>query len=232
MTTSHRHCPSGLAVATALVLGIAATGAGAVPLNTAFTGQSYLDTALPGTTDAARPELSGVVLQDVDTPFVLGNLTGYVQNRVVREDGTGTLDFYWRVVVDSTSSGDGINALRIGNFGYSDLTDADWRIDGLGTIPASTGQVFNPADYPAGDINFQFGSAVAPGDSSSFFFLHTDATNYAETALYDVWENNDTFTGTFSTFAPAVPEPTPAATLALGLMALGWLRGRRVRSRD
>jgi len=226
VTTTHRSSLSALAVAAALMAGCAA--AGATPLDNGFSGQNFLDTPLAGTTSAARPELAGVVLADVDTPFTLGSASGVVQNRVVRENGTGTLDFYWRVMVDpSTQASDAIHALRLGNFGYAYMTDADWRIDGLGTVDPSTARLFNPAIHPEGDINFLFGPNVAAGESSAFFFLHTGATAFAETASYDLLTGSDAISGQFSTFAPAVPEPTPAVLLGLGLLTLGWLRNRR-----
>lgn len=44
-------------------------------------------TALPGTDLASRPELSGVIVDTITTPFSLTarNLTGNVESRVVRE---------------------------------------------------------------------------------------------------------------------------------------------------
>ena len=220
---------SALAAAAALLLG--ATAGHAVPLANGFTSQPFLDTALPGTTNAARPELGGLVLADVDTPFTVGGVSGVVQNRVVRETSTGTLDFYWRVVVDPTSTGTGVSALRLEDFGYADLTDADWRIDGLGTVHAGTARLFNPAVHPTGDLNFLFDGTVDGGESSSFLMLHTNATSYAETAGYDLLVGpSQTLSGGFSTFAPAVPEPAPAAMLALGLLALAGLRARRTRA--
>lgn len=89
--------PSVIAAATCAALAtLAPTGAHAVPLNNAFVAQPYLDTGLPGTTVAARPELAGVVLADTMQPLTFSGLalSGTVQNRVVRETGTGTLDFY------------------------------------------------------------------------------------------------------------------------------------------
>jgi hypothetical protein len=206
----------------------------AVPLNNGFVAQPFLDTALPGTTLAARPELAGTVLQDVITPFSFGalNIFGTVQNRVVREDGTGTLDFYWRILVDPASTGGGIGAFRLIDFGYSNLTDADWRIDGLGANGPEIGRLFNPATHPEGAINFLFDPAVAAGaDGSNFFFLHTSATNYALTANYDLLGGpNQTLSGVFQTFAPsAVPEPSVLAMLGLGLAAIGVAKRRRAR---
>jgi hypothetical protein len=233
MTRPRRLVPSALAFAAGLLLASTAGIAGATPLDNAFTGQLSIDTPLHGTTVAARPELAGLIVADLDKPFTLGSLTGDVQSRVVREDGTGTLDFYWRVELDpSTASTGGIESLRLDDFGYAHLTDADWRIDGVGTVPAATARLFNPASYPEGAVNFLFGSPVTAGESSNFFFLHTNATEFAETADYDIVASNDTFTSAFDTFAPAVPEPAPAMLVALGLLTLGWLRSRRVPARD
>lgn len=215
--------------ATALILG--ATAAPAVPLANGFTSQPFLDTALPGTTNAARPELAGLVLADVDTPFSVGGVTGYVQNRVVRETASGTLDFYWRVVVDPTATGTGVSALRLEDFGDASLTDADWRIDGVGTVHADTARLFNPTGHPTGDLNFLFDGSVDAGESSSFLLLHTNATAFAQTAGYDLLVgSSQTLSGGFGTFAPAVPEPASAALLALGLLGLAGLRARRTRA--
>ena len=163
--------------------------------------------------DQAAPELAGTVLQDVITPFSFAalNISGAVQNRVVREDGTGTLDFYWRILVDPASTGGGIGAFRLTDFGYSNLTDADWRIDGVGANGPDIGRLFNPATHPDGAINFLFDPSVAAGAAgSNFFFLHTSATNCALTANYDLLGGpNQTLSDVFQTFAPsAVPEPS------------------------
>src|SRR5215213_4444427 len=58
---------------------------------------------LPGVTAAAQPVLAGVVIRDVAIPFSVNNgvgqtiFRGTLQDRVVRENATGTLDFYQTV---------------------------------------------------------------------------------------------------------------------------------------
>jgi hypothetical protein len=215
-------------LAAAALLLVAAASAQAVALNNAFTSEPFLDTPLGGTTFAARPELGGTVVADDLAPFSFNGVTGTVQNRVVRETGTGTLDFYWRVMVDASSQG-GVQAFRLANFGYSFMTDADWRIDGLGSPAPLVGRLFNPATHPEGAINFLFTDpAVGPDTSSRFFFLHTSATSFGKTAMYDMLcAPNDCVSGSFATYAPAVPEPSTTLLAALGLGALGVLRRRR-----
>ena len=61
----------------------------------------FLDFPLEGVTVAGEPTISGIIVEDVRTPFRVEvdneSLSGHVQNRVVRSGETGTLSFYWRV---------------------------------------------------------------------------------------------------------------------------------------
>jgi len=205
----------------------------AVTLDKNFAGNpNFKDTVLPGTTAVARPELSGTVLEDQMQSITFAGLSFTIQNRVVRETTSGTLDFYWRIRDISpsgatTSPPGALSAFRLGNFGYASIVDADWRSDSDGTVGPSSARVFNPLMNPSGDINFLFGpTTVGLSDESTFFFLHTDATSYARTAVYDLLADAQ-LSGPFMTFAPAVPELQTWLLMAGGLLALGWIKRRQ-----
>ncbi len=197
-------------------------------------------TLLSGTTVAAQPALAGTVLQDVLEPFTINlgagsSVNGYVQDRVVRETGSGTLDFYYRLFngIDPcgcTLSSQGSIGVS-GRSGFSGVTtDVNYRTDGLGTVaPSGASRTANGSDILFGFLS----NPVVPGESSLFYFVKTNATAY-----------NDLGTGTligfnasggfgqtqFATFEPVAPVPLPAASwlFASGLLGLAAL-GRRVR---
>lgn len=206
-----------------LSLSLASLSANAVLLNPGDI------TALPGTTAAAEPQLAGVVLVDEIVPFSFtsdGFISGTVQQRIVRSDADGTLDFYWRVFNDINSQA-AIGSFRIGDF-YAPEYNANWRIDGLGDVAPDSAHRFTGINDAS--VNFLFSNGLLPGTSSNFFFFDTTATDYAMTAQFDL-------TGTgiggisdlYAAYSPVskIPEPSVIAILALGLISMGLGMNRR-----
>lgn len=185
------------------------------------------DYAISGTTVAANPQLAGLVLEDTISNFSISgageSLLGTIQNRVVRSSVDGTLDFYWRI---TPTSGEGdISAFRVLGFdGYT--LNADWRVDGLGSVAPTTARYFGPG---SGAINFLFdGGEVGVGQSSYFFFLDTNATSYSKTGQFDLLcANSGCISQLYETYAPSVPIPQSAWLLGSGLMGVVSLRRRQ-----
>lgn len=185
---------------------------------------------LPGTTVAADPQLAGVVEVDEIVPFSFaaygGTVSGDVQVRVVRSSVDGTVDFYWRVFNDEESSG-AIGSFRLGEF-VTDVYDADWRIDGLGSVAPGSAHRFGGAFDSF--VNFNFGDLLAPGETSRFFFLDTGATSYARNIIWDLANVDHTqISGLFSGYGPiaTVPEPGTATLMLLAFGALGAAARRK-----
>jgi hypothetical protein len=205
-------------------------------------------TTLSGTTLALQPQLAGLVLEDRVVPFSFelpvllgiggGTVSGAIQERVVRSKVDGTLDFYWRVFNDATSK-QPIGWVVVDNFLVSTY-EGDWRLDGVGQVGPKYGS------HDGGQVSFGFDEifdiirfgGVGPGSSSNFFFLDTQATSYSDTgtvALHSLCTGDvlrlclSGRSSALSTFVPsAVPEPSTAALLAVGLLA-GGLVVRRSR---
>ena len=159
------------------------------------------DNPITGTTVVAQPELAGDIIEDVLVPYDFSGagqtVKGTVQNRVVRSSVDGTLDFYWRIIPDPSSTG-GVIALRVGGFnGF--VNDANWRIDGEGDVAPNIAR-----NLGGGSVNFLFPDpGVLATNSSVFFFIDTLASNYADVGQYDLLcASNDCISPLFSAFAP------------------------------
>jgi hypothetical protein len=190
----------------------------AVPLSVPASPAFFADTALPGTR----------ALADTITPFSFQGITGTVQSRVVRETVASTLDFYWKVNVAGDASGLGVSAFRLTDFGLPNITDADWRIDGGGTKAPGTARLFSATSQPGGSINYLLTDPVLAGESSRLFFLHTNATAFSDAAKFDLLTGGpQNLSSVYTTYAPAVPEPSTYLLSVLGLGVVGLAMRRR-----
>ncbi len=151
------------------------------------------------------------MLQDAIRPFSVdlggGNFTtGMIQDRVVRETGSGTLDFSYRISNDVSSAGslDFVTRNSFAGFG----TDVDFRTDGSGTIGPD-----QASRNAAGDeVLFDFFSTnlLFPGAESFFFFVKTDATDFDENGTGSLAFSSNLGGGTFDfdTFQPVMKPGT------------------------
>jgi hypothetical protein len=150
----------------------------AAPVLAVPTGVTSFDLPLPGTTAAAEPDLAGTVVSDKLVPFAIASasapVSGTLQVRVVR-NAAGKLAFYWKINNSAQSTG-AVHSLSFTGF-PKQAYDANWRMDGLGTVPPSSviGNV-SPLDLKTWICGFHFKTPVKPGESSRFFFLRSGAT--------------------------------------------------------
>lgn len=148
-----------------------------------------------------------------------GTVSGTVRFRVVRSSVDHTLDFYWKVMNDAASAGP-IADFRIGQF-PDIFQNVNFRIDGLGDVNSIRTYHFSGAFD--GYVNFRFDNALTPESSTKFFFVDTEAIDYARTAFYDLTNIGQTqISQSYPMYAPA-PIPVPGALLLFGsgLMGLG-----------
>jgi len=144
-------------------------------------------------TEAAYPNLGGVVQYDQLVPFTLqdssGNVecTGNLQERVVLSSNTGDLDFYYRVR-DTAGSG---SVARLSTSSFAGMSvSVGYRTDGPGTV--SPGAATRRA-APGGLITFDFSSnpiVCAAQQESQFMLISTAVTSFESSGQADIFSTD------------------------------------------
>jgi len=174
-----------------------------------------------GTSYAIRPELGGVILEDRTLHFSLPNMvSGWIEETVMRESSSGTLDFYYKIHSDVTSVYSISQVDFVNYVGFS--TDVDWRNDLLASI-----RPYSAAKSSDGHlVSFTWGHIypdrlplldIHGGETTFFFFIKTDATNYNSNGSVTVYSEGlmqQWYSTSLNTFMPisVVTNPPGAPT--------------------
>jgi hypothetical protein len=189
--------------------------------------------------DCTGTAVPSTLLASMSVPFTTSTSfdSGTLISAVYREDGSGTLDFYYQVVLNSTSTACGTAnqpacdpIARETNVDFNNggtwTTWAATRGDAVG--PFSAGTVFPmTADRNAAGNVFAFsfappdGAKIQPGQTSAILIVSTDAKSYTS-GFSSVIDGGVTTVGSFE--PAAVPEPISFALVGGGLLLLGGIR--------
>ncbi len=156
-------------------------------------------------------------IADETNPFVgtdafnAVKFSGTLESTVLREPG-GTLDFAYRAVA-AVGGPDTIETVSVNSYtGFT--TDADY-VAGTGSVPFSNA---NRLAFAAGDtisFAYQGASGIAPGLSTDWILVKTNATNFDNFGTTNFIDGGS---GTVISFEPAVAVPEPMSmTLMLAI---------------
>jgi hypothetical protein len=215
------------ALAVLVGLSLTATPAKANPLLVGDTGIAPDVFAGISGTVLASQTVSGSVTNGSNT------LSVSVSEEVVRDSGTGHLDFLYTVTNTGSSGQDGVGRFTVNNFGSGALgTTGPWTLD-AGYDSTTSGVVPNTQDRPGADsgtvVGWNFDPNFIPvGGVSRTLVIKTNADFYTAGSVAAI----DGATVDLAGYQPTVaPEPSSMAIAglgALGLIGYGIRRRRGV----
>ena len=190
------------AIGSIVVFAVLTTPASAAPVCAGALLMNSGDTVVLGAGafgDCTGTAVASVLLASNSAPFIssTGNYSGTLLSAVYRETGAGTLDFYYQVVLNTTSTNCGgggqpacdpiARETNINfNNSFSWTTWAATRGDAVGPFTAGTIFPITADRNAVGDVvGFSFhppdGSKIQPGTTSSILIISTNASgnNYS-----------------------------------------------------
>lgn len=155
-------------------------------------------------------------------------------NVAVYRNTTGTLDFYYQFIRNTTGGADAVETITGGDFTGYDVTAYVWTADpdGAGAFVSENNPGANAraAMSLSGtvSVNFANSNPLTGSDASATYIFRTNAVNYAEGTFGVI--DRAVFSGMAYQPAPPVPEP---ATWGLFIGGFGLVGGalRRARRR-
>jgi hypothetical protein len=184
--------------------------------------------------DCTGTAVPSTLLASLSTPFTTstGNTSGTLISAVYQENGSGTLDFYYQVVLNTTSTNCGganqpaCHALtRHTNTDFNHGGTTTWvatRGDAVGSFSAGTVFPITADRNAAGDVvGFSFsppvGAAIQPGQTSAILIVSTDAKSFTS-GTTTVMDGGFASVSAFepdSAVPPAISKTFGASTIAL-----------------
>jgi len=178
----------------------------------------------------------GTLLASESVPFIssLSTEEGTLVSAVYKESG-GTLDFYYQVTNNVTSSDDLARETNTNFLGYTTYTGFLPDATGLTSAGFVNGTIApQTADSSSGGsvIGFVFGplptEEIPPGSTSNVLVISTNATSYTS-GNASVIDGGTTTLAAYEPTSLTVPEPASLLLVGAGLLILG--KSRKTHSR-